>query len=61
MEELGRRLQNILEKVDLKAKKEELSELEKKTYDPEFWKNLEESKTVSQRIKQVCLQLKELS
>ncbi len=49
-EELERRLQNILEKVDLDAKKAELVQLEQKTYDPDFWKNLEESTNVSRRI-----------
>lgn len=49
-EELRRRLENILQKSDLQAKKEELSQLEQKTYDPEFWKNLEKSTSVSQRI-----------
>lgn len=49
-EELRRRLENILQKTNLQAKKEKLSQLEQKTYDPEFWKNLEESTSVSQRI-----------
>ncbi len=59
-DELRRRLENILQKVNLKAKKEELSKLEKKTYDPEFWKSREESKNVSQRITELKKEVEDI-
>lgn len=43
MEDLERRLQNVLDKVDLKKKKEEVAELEKQTYDAQFWKDTKKS------------------
>lgn len=48
--ELERRLQNILEKTDIEQKKKELSELEGKTYDQDFWKDSAKAADVSKRI-----------
>lgn len=49
-EELKRRLQNVLDKMNLKAKKEEVAELEKQTYDAEFWKDTKNSGEVMKKI-----------
>jgi len=38
-EELKKKLDSIVTKANLPAKKEELSLLEKKTYEPTFWQD----------------------
>ncbi len=48
--ELERRLQNILEKTDTKEKKDELSKLEKLTYEQDFWKDSAKAADTSKRI-----------
>jgi peptide chain release factor 2 len=50
MDELGRRLQNILEKINLKEKKKEVAELEKQTYEASFWQDNKKSARVMKRI-----------
>ncbi len=49
-EELRRSLQNVLDKMNLKDKKEEVVELEKQTYDAEFWKDTKKSGEVMKKI-----------
>ncbi len=48
--ELERRLRNILEKTNVGSKQQELTELEKQTYDQEFWKDSAKAAEVSKRI-----------
>lgn len=48
--DLERRLKNILDKVNLQEKKEEVSQLEKKTYDETFWKD---PKTSAETLKKI--------
>lgn len=49
-EELNRRIQNILEKADLTKRKSDLVELEKQTYDADFWKDSERAGKISKKI-----------
>lgn len=49
-EELYRRIQNILEKADLPKRKSDLVELEKQTYDADFWKDSEKAGKISKNI-----------
>ncbi len=49
-EELGRKLDSILVKVNIPAKKQELSELEKKTYNADFWKDSKQATEVMKKI-----------
>lgn len=53
MEDLERRLKNILEKVDTQAKKDELTGLEARTYEGDFWKDTETSSVVMKKINQL--------
>lgn len=53
MEDLERRLKNILEKIDLKAKREELATLEARTYGADFWTDLQTSSQVMKKINQL--------
>jgi len=49
-EDLKRRIQNVLEKAEIAQKKQEVAELEKQTYDAEFWKDNVRAARVSKRI-----------
>ena len=49
-EELQQKLNSIVEKVNLPEKKTELAELEKKTYDTNFWQNPQDASEVMKRI-----------
>ncbi|MEX1052590.1 MAG: PCRF domain-containing protein, partial [Patescibacteria group bacterium] len=49
-EEILRRGNNLLEKINLDKKKAELKDLESKTYDTEFWKDQSNSTKVLKRI-----------
>jgi len=49
-EELDRRIQNVLEKANLQQRRTELEQLEKKTYDANFWKDSENAGKVSKKI-----------
>ncbi len=53
MDELNRRLQNILEQIDLKQKKEEVNRLEKQTYETSFWQNPKRSAEVMKKINEL--------
>lgn len=48
--DLERRVKNIVEKADLASKKEELTSLEKKTYEETFWKDREQATKTLKRI-----------
>jgi len=56
-EEIGRKLQIILEKVALENKKNQLASLEKQTYAGEFWQN---NKKASLILKQIASLKKEI-
>lgn len=49
-EELTRRIKNVLEKSRLEEKKIEVADLEKQTYDADFWKDNENAAKVSKKI-----------
>ncbi len=49
-EEIKRRIENVLEQSHVTEKKAELDQLEKLTYDADFWKNTEKAGHVSKRI-----------
>lgn len=51
--ELERRLQNIIDKVNLDQKKEELNSLEARTYEADFWSDPETSGVVMKKINQL--------
>lgn len=51
--ELKKRLDNILQKVDLKEKQSELTALEAQTYEADFWKDTETSSQTMKRINQL--------
>ncbi|MFZ2206703.1 MAG: peptide chain release factor 2 [Microgenomates group bacterium] len=56
-EELQRKLDNILAKAQLPTKKQEVSELEKLTYDGNFWGN---PKTAADTLKRISILKKEI-
>lgn len=56
-EELQRKLDNILVKAQLPTKKQEVSELEKLTYDGNFWGN---PKTAADTLKRISILKKEI-
>ena len=56
-EELQRKLQNILTRLNLPKKKEEIASLEKLTYDGEFWS---EPKKASEVLKKISILKKEV-
>lgn len=49
-EEIKRRIENVLEQSHVTEKKAELDQLEKLTYDADFWKDTEKAGHVSKRI-----------
>ncbi|OGK15378.1 peptide chain release factor 2 [Candidatus Roizmanbacteria bacterium RIFCSPHIGHO2_01_FULL_39_12c] len=49
-EELEKKLDNIVAKVNLPAKKQEISELEKQTYDSTFWQESKRASAVMKKI-----------
>ncbi len=53
MDELQKKYQAILVGVDLDKTKSDLKILQDKTYDPEFWADIEGSKTVMKEIKRL--------
>lgn len=52
-EENGKKLESILKKINLPAKKEELAGLEKQTYDASFWQDTKNSAVVMKTINQL--------
>ncbi|MBP6883164.1 MAG: peptide chain release factor 2 [Microgenomates group bacterium] len=59
-EELDRRIQNILEKADLPKRRVELEELEKQTYDSDFWKDSEKAGKISKKIAEQKKELEDI-
>ncbi len=59
-EELERRLQNVLEKVNLPQKKEELSSLEQLTYDSTFWKDSKKSTETMKKINDLKKEIEDI-
>ena len=59
-EELGKKLESILKKVDLPQKKEELALLEKQTYDAVFWQDTQKSAEVMKIINQLKKQIEDV-
>jgi peptide chain release factor 2 len=53
MDELQKKYQTILMGVDLDKTKSDLQKLKDKTYDPEFWVDIDGSKTVMKEIKRL--------
>ncbi len=49
-EELKKRLDDLISKIDLNSKKNELAELEKLTYDQNFWQDHQKSSDVMRQI-----------
>lgn len=49
-QELEKRLQILLEKVDIQKEKEELKNLEAQTYNSDFWQDHDKSKSVMKKI-----------
>lgn len=59
-EELQRRIKNVLEKAGTAEKKAEAAELEKKTYDADFWKDSENAGKVSKCISNLKTEVDDL-
>lgn len=60
IEETKRRIENVLEQAHIAPKKTELAELEKLTYDPEFWQDTERAATTSKRISDLKNEVEDL-
>lgn len=58
--ELGKKLQTILDTIDLDAKKAELSQLEQKTYDASFWKDNKQATEVLKKITALRKEIEEV-
>ena len=59
-EELRKKLDSIFTKADLPAKKEELSLLEKKTYEPTFWQDSKKAAEVMKKINDLKKEIEDL-
>jgi len=59
-EELKNKLGSILKKVDLPAKKAEQIELEKKTYDANFWQDNQTATQILKKISQLKTEIEEV-
>lgn len=60
MEDIERRIQNVLGKVNLDAKKKEAAELEALTYDQNFWKDSENAARVSKKINDLKREIEDI-
>mgnify|MGYP001613258862 CR=1 FL=1 len=60
MEELERRAQNILEKINLVELKEELAGLEKQTYEGDFWKDNQQAGVVMKKINDIKKEVEDI-
>lgn len=58
--DLEKRLQNILDKVNLNAKGEELTALEARTYESDFWSDPETSATVMKRMNHLKKEIEDI-
>ena len=59
-EELRKKLDSIITKANLPAKKEELSLLEKKTYEPTFWQDSQKAAEVMKKINDLKKEIEDL-
>ena len=59
-EELKKKLDSIVTKANLPAKKEELSLLEKKTYEPTFWQDSQKAAEVMKKINDLKKEIEDL-
>lgn len=59
-EELGQKLQSILQKVNLPEKKELLNSLESKTYEGSFWQNAEEAAATMKHIAELKKEIEDI-
>src|SRR3989344_3203802 len=59
-EELRKKLDSIFTKADLPAKKEELSLLEKKTYEPTFWQDSKKAAEIMKKINDLKKEIEDL-
>ncbi len=59
-EELKQRLQSILTKINLPAKREGLSLLEKKTYEPSFWQDHQKASKIVKQITDLKKEIEEI-
>jgi len=59
-QELKKRLNLLLAKVDLSKKREELKQLEEKTYNTDFWQNPNEASIVMKKITQIKKEIDDL-
>lgn len=59
-EELEKKLANILLKANVPAKKSEIVELEKQTYDPVFWQDSKKASEVMKKISELKKEVEEI-
>jgi peptide chain release factor 2 len=59
-EEIKRRIENILEKANTASKKNEAAELEKLTYDADFWKDNQKAAKISKQITDLKKEVEDL-
>jgi len=59
-DELGKKLADILKKVDLAAKKEEVATLEKQTYEPNFWRDNVKARETLKKISRLKIEIDEV-
>lgn len=58
--EIKERYQFLLEKINLKKKKEEISKLEKETYNPSFWQDHQKASLITKKISQLKKEVEDL-
>ncbi len=59
-DELKRRIENVLEKSNLAAKKQEVAGLEKQTYDAAFWQDSQNAAAVSKQINDLNKEIEDI-
>jgi Protein chain release factor A len=59
-QELQKRLNLILTKINLSQKKDDLKKLEEKTYQPSFWQNPKEASLIMKTITQIKKEIDDL-
>lgn len=60
MEDIERRIENVLEKAQLSKKKEEVEQLEAQTYNSDFWKDSEKAGKISKKITDLKKQIEDI-
>ncbi len=58
--ELGKKLNNILSKINLSSKKQEVSDLEKQTFEPTFWADNKKASELLKKISQIKTMIEEI-